>query len=143
MLCLINERFPVTLRWVRSHIGTQMNEFVDELAKAGCEKTPIKSPMPFSHIKQSLRQSTRTEWSDQWVTYEDCKHTKIFYPDGPDRKKSQVILHLNKQLFSSTVWQLTGFSGLSKQNNNMGVAEGDTSCRLCLLDDNETSAHKD
>ena len=136
----------VHIQWIKAHVGHPGNEIADQLAKRGASTpAPVSGPgphgrVPYSFIKNILRNHLLDAWSDAWIHREPCRQTKIWFPQ-PDLRKSHIIMSLDRITLGKVIRWITGHNFLRRHQN---LLEPDiftsSTCRLCF-DDDETSSH--
>ena len=150
-LAQLNLTHKVTLHWIKAHAGQEGNERADYLAKQGTtlpippNPPPVNpnllpTPIPPSHLKNTCKQKSLAEWNHKWHISQNCRQTKIFFPEV-DIPKSKHLLRLNREQFSRAIRWLTGHCFLNRHNHLLYPTEyPDPQCRLCNLNE-ETSSH--
>jgi ribonuclease HI len=150
-LSLLNRTHKITLHWIKAHSGQEGNERADHLAKLGTAlpypldpphiiPNLLPTPIPFSHVKNRCKQQSLKLWNQQWANSQNCRQTKIFFPEV-DIAKSNHLLRLNRDHFGRAMRWLTGHCFLNRHNFLLYPTETtDPLCRLCNMED-ETSSH--
>ena len=130
---------PVTLHWVRAHVGHKLNEEADRAAKFGTfSRWVYKVPISPCKIKQKLKQQFRDKWIRRWSAEKSCRQTRLFLPQ-PDPRLSKALITLPRKDLSMMVQFLTGHNHLNYHRNLMRKT-ADPKCRLCK-EEPETSWH--
>ena len=131
---------PLTLAWIKAHVGTEGNEQADQAAKegaAGGHMTKTQTPIPWQVAKSKIEEYTTSKWKQRWVTTPQYKHTKLFY-ESPN-KKSKYILKMGTYMLNKWIKSITGHNNLAYFQSKLNP-EIDPTCRLCLQA-NETLHH--
>jgi ribonuclease HI len=133
----------VTINWTKAHVGYEGNEKADSLAKAGTSKInhsvePI-IPVPLTWIKGKIHKYLIKEWTDRWVSTNEARQTKIFFPE-PNAKISEKLLAYSKQTCGKLFRWISGHSFHRYHNfvTNPGKFNSST-CRACNNEEEETS----
>ena len=131
----------IELAWVKGHEGHTGNETADSLAKIGTtnETNKVELPPPKSIAKAKITNAMYKEWNQRWISSNEYRQTKIFFPKL-DTKKSGSIINLNRQNLGMMVQVLSGHNRLRYHQSKMDPLQQDSSCRFCQ-EEEETAAH--
>jgi ribonuclease HI len=133
---------PVTIRWIKAHVGYAGNELADTLARVGAGNPDLitDSCLPMANAKAIIKHYIYIKWNQYWWNLDQCRQTKIFFPDVGGLKAKKLYFS-SKTNFSLLVRWITGHNFLKR--HNMIVNDPNTFdvwCRLCELEP-ETSSH--
>ena len=126
-------RKTVILRWVKAHVGHDLNEMADELAKKGSKGDGPHSilPLPKTVVKTTVSSYTSKIWEQRWRGIEGHRQTKSWY-SRPDKGKSEVLINHDRRTLSTFIQFITGFNLLGYHQRNVKGPAVDPTCRLCL-----------
>lgn len=132
----------VKLIWIPGHKGHEGNEKADELARMGSEQK-FQGPepavgLPFSTIKQFLKEELIAKHLDYWRTLPGLRQAKEFIKK-PDSRTTNELLKLTRNELRKVVGILTGHNTLNRHLHIMGI-RGSPLCRRCDREE-ETSKH--
>jgi hypothetical protein len=101
-------------------------------------------PEPTLGIPKCLARGAIKNWTEHqhFSTWEDkpgCKHGKLFI-DKPSKKRAEYLLKLGRHQIKMAVAILTGHPPVRGHLRNMGLYDGDPSCRFCGME-TETVRH--
>ena len=135
-----NER-KVTLLYVKAHKGFEFNEFADQQAKEGVYNTQNKVdvPLPESWAKAKIANSITKIWAQRWVSLNEARQTKIFFP-RPNKRVSNLLCNLNRCDLGLLIQMVTGHCRL-KRHESIVNHGGDPDCRFCGPGNPETPWH--
>ena len=80
---------PVIFHWVQAHVGHELNEEADRLAKQGTtSQWTYKVPLAWCQVKQTLKQESKTIWGRRWENEKTSRQTRLalptLYPPWPN-----------------------------------------------------------
>ena len=129
----------VHLYWVKAHAGIVGNEMADALAKAACQSTFISYiPLPRKEVRRQVLQVIRNKWEDQWDSYSEARHSKIFI-FGPNKSIGKTICQLNRIDLRRIIMAITNHNHMNYHQSLHDDTINPT-CRFCKLYD-ETFDH--
>ena len=104
------------------------NERADELAKGGTHPSSPHIILPNSGciFRTKVRQYVFDLWNQEWLNVDNCRQTKIFFPEIA-KGKSQSIIRLPRDELSRMVRFLTGHNFLQRHRSIIDP-EIDPSC---------------
>jgi len=139
-LNLLGTKMKVTLRWVKAHVGHQLNEVADELAKAGGDRLDnlIQAKLPKRVFQNLINSKLDKLWKARWKSSPGMWQSKIWI-SGPDRKTALGLLKLNRKDLSCCIQAITGHNHLMYHQVKCRL-KTDPICRLCNEED-ETAWH--
>ena len=79
------------------------------------------------------------EWTSRYQALTTCRQTKIFWPQ-PDRIGSRQLLRLTREEYSQAIQIITGHNFMLRHRFICGESQ-DKQCRVCGLEEEETSEH--
>ena len=137
----LGQQKTIILRWVKAHVGHELNELADNLAKQGSEGQGIKTEVPLSKsiVKTAVKEMARARWNQRWQSRTDCRQTRIWYQSN-NEAKSKELLRQGRITLSIIVQFITGFNLLGYHQKHIQGQSYDNLCRLCL-EDEESSWH--
>ena len=144
LLTKLSEWCPVSIRWIKAHVGHAGNELADAKAKAGarleiCGPEPI-IPASKSWFKSKITQEMCIKWTWKWLSSANCRQSKFFFK-SPCKIKSKQLLLSGRENFGRAFRWLLGHNFLRRHNNLVDRENYPQSmCRLCNLEE-ETSSH--
>jgi hypothetical protein len=144
LLLKLSERCPVSIKWIKAHVGHAGNELADAKAKGGA-RLEVYGPEPIipaskSWIKGEITQEVCAKWSWKWSSSLACRQIKIFFKSSC-RIKSKQLLQSGREKFGRAFRWLSGHNFLRRHNNLLDRVNNPLSmCRMCGLEE-ETSIH--
>ena len=135
---------PVTLKWIKAHVGHFGNEMADHAARRGTEvpldydEFPPPAP-PLSYIKSRIREGLRQEWNTRWQNLTTCRQTKLWFP-SLDLSKSKQLMKLSRPSLSILVQAITGHNSLAYHESKLNPGF-DPACDLCDSGERQTTEH--
>ena len=85
---------PLTIRWIRAHVGHTGNELADHLARTGSETKTLDCyptiPVPKSFISLKLKDHFMARWQKVW-TAKGPRQSKIFFPEVSGGKTKKLV----------------------------------------------------
>jgi len=123
----------VTLCWVKAHVGHELNEIADDLAKAGSMvANQTESKMPTSYFKKLINDFQYKVWKTRWQELFAHWQSKIWL-SGPNKNRSKLLLKLGRSNLSKCIQVITGHSYLGYHMNKINPYF-DPTCRRCKLE---------
>ena len=131
----------IELSWVAGHQNHTGNEAADALAKIGTtnESNKVNLPPPKTIAKNKIRDAMHKQWNERWISSNECRQSKIFFPQI-DIKKSTSIINLDRKNLGMMVQVITGHNRLYYHQSLMEPMQQDSSCRFCQ-EEEETAYH--
>ena len=130
MLTQLGQLQNVGLNWVRAHVGHDLNEQADKLAKAGTTSQNIfEVPKSRKRSKYDTHIKYTEIWADIWARQKTCRQTRLMMP-RPSKIVTDYIMSLDRTDCSLLVQFLTGHNYLKYHLYLTGVSS-DKECRLC------------
>ena len=145
LLNALSQRTRLTLRWIKSHIGTIGNEKPYELAKTCASnstddvRTLDDIPAPYSFLVKKVKEGTCRLWTNRWMTEQNpdgsrrYRQSKIFFPQTI-KSKSYFVIKQDKTTLFRLIQFITGHAFMRRHNYLMqgNGDEPQPPCRLCL-----------
>ena len=132
----------VFVQWIPGHEGHLGNEVADRLAKRGANEIfwgPEPGlPQTNTFFKNLIREWGRRAHDKEWKRREDCRQTKMFVPEVPQKAKDG-LLTTSRSTARSLIQLMTGHNNLRRHRFLMKMEESPT-CERCQLDE-ETAEH--
>ena len=132
---------PISIHWVKAHVGHKGNEEADDLAKQGCllsHELPSVPGIAITSLKHQIRHCFFEMWSRRWEIHPACRQTKLWMPK-PNKNTSFQMLQANRKEISLMVQIITGHNFLRRHSALMDPSIS-PECRLCM-EEEETSFH--
>ena len=127
---LIQRGTKVTLHWVRAHVGHELNEEVDRLAKFGTTSNwQYRVPVSWSYIKTELKNVSLRSWYKRWKRESTCRQTRLILPCYYHRL-SKMLWSLDRYSLSRMVQFITGHNYLLYHLKNVSKSNTNV-CRSC------------
>ena len=103
LLSKLSEWCPISIRWIKSHVGHAGNELADAKAKAGA-RLEIYGPEPIipasqSWFKSKIIQEMCAKWTWKWLGSSNCRQSKIFFKSPCKIKSKQLLLSGSENLW--------------------------------------------
>ena len=129
-LTQLGQQQSISLNWVRAHVGHDLNEQADQLAKEGTTSRNV-FVVPKSHRRSKFDIHTKhiEMWADRWTRQSTCRQTRLMIPH-PSNIVTDYIMPLDRADCSLLVQFLTGHNYLRHHLYVMGISEN-KECRLC------------
>jgi hypothetical protein len=124
----------VTLVWVLGHYGILGNVEANKLARQASAMLLPGPELALGIPKRAAREAIRA-WSvnqhhNAWRDLPGHRHGKLF-TGGPCKKRADHLLELSRHQLEMVVAILKGHAPVRKHLHNMGLFEGDPTCRFC------------
>ncbi len=130
----------VNLEWLKGHSGITGNEYADLLAHSGAEvakglqfASPF-IPISYKQIVREVRQCYKDKWQKAWDEKEDCRVSRLFYPEI---RTSSSIITLDMHGLQQLAKICTGH-GLFKDHLRHWNELSEHLCELCGEDYEDT-----
>ena len=133
----------VRIEWVKGHANVTGNELADCLAKQGAEMTAtgervnLEVGMPRCEAVGRIKSYYRKVWDKRWQENVFCRQTRIFIPHVTDRNVYKMIEFRRKSL--NLITQVMTGHALVAYHMGKWTPWLDTTCKLCLEDEESTS----
>ena len=138
-LDLLSVRFTsVSLVWVPGHSEIPGNCRADELARAGAllpESSSVELGMPLASVKLTIVWRFFRDANLTWVNEESCSTARLTWPKM-DRRRTNRLLGLGRDVISTTVAVLTGHCRMGRHAERMRLPFNDF-CRGCRSTEEE------
>jgi ribonuclease HI len=126
----LGKKNTVTINWVRAHVGHDLNELADHLAKQGRHSlSKLDTPVSKAALKNAVNNWLNTRWRKWWNDTTSCRRVKQWF-DGPDKQRSEHLMSLGRTELSNIIKLLTCFSNLLVHRARINTNVIDQ-CRLC------------
>lgn len=78
----------LSLSWIKAHVGHEGNELADMEAKKGTmlPTVTIKSKIPFSYVKKTLKEDCIKKWQERWREGETGRFTYKIFPNVNEKR---------------------------------------------------------
>ena len=120
LLSEIGERVPLTLHWIKAHVGYAGNERADTLAKLGT-KLPNnkieKIPIPRSYVKRVLESATLFHWNQSWNASTTLYRQTKEWLGEIQPYYSQKLIQLDRETYGKVIQLITGHCYLRYHQN--------------------------
>ncbi|XP_059091313.1 uncharacterized protein LOC131886882 [Tigriopus californicus] len=135
----------VMLHWIKAHVGHDLNEKVDALAKLGSTEGPYKQlPRPTTVHAIAFRDILMDKWQELWMKPDKTfnklpfRQTRLWF-ENVDNKYSKDFLKLDRSILSKLIQAISGHSYLNYHQYKIGRTSTEL-CRFCKAA-NEESHH--
>ncbi len=132
---------PITLRWVRAHVGTYGNEIADQLAQQGSLDLRVQGPHPFGPISSTFIHGVLLdEWNEAWVANPACRQTKLWFPAFNCVEARQLLSLTTPELGETLRW-ITGLNFTRQHQHLLDPATFRTNIRRLCHQEPESPEH--
>ncbi len=121
------------LEWSKGHSGITGNEYADLLAHTGAKEAEMLQytspfvPISRNQIRREIRQYYKAKWQKSWNEREDCRVSRLFYPEIQTRSS---IIKLDANSLQQLAKICTGH-GLFKNHLRHWNELSEYLCELC------------
>jgi ribonuclease HI len=139
----IGRVLPVTIRWIKAHVGHEGNERADRSARLGADNgeggEKLVVPNPVAYLRSLIKDHICKVWEEYWQQYVGCRQSKFWMSSVKNDKRTATFMALDRKVLGKTLRWVTGHNFLRRHNSIVDPTKSPT-CRLCG-DAEETAIH--